>query len=241
MRTASPAQARQLRGLYKSGKTKEAEELATKMGVGGEGGVTDLAGAEALLESTTEQTTRRATGFGINRQMEESIQEARRTGRPLSQRERAFMNSTTRTSVGYGVSGDAMLGYNTTAGGASKGTLATDPGGVVRSGEDTIRSGAVADAKVFEDGIKNISGAMGGLEALGSSMMKVAENIKPEEFAKSVKDAAQDFKIPATALGTNVKELTTAVGDLTRVIKGMVGGKAMDLNGQVNMNQLRGR
>jgi GH24 family phage-related lysozyme (muramidase) len=241
MRTASPAQARQLRNLYRSGKTDEANELATKMGVGGEGGVTDLAGAENLLESTSEQVTRRATGFGINRQMEESIQEARRTGRPLTQRERSFMNSTTRGNVGYGVSGDAMLGYNTTAGGPAKGTLATDPGGVVRSGEDTIKSGAVADARVFEDGIKNISGAMGGLEALGANMLKVAEQIKPDEFAKSVKDAANDFKIPANALGTNVKELTTAVGDLTRAIKSIGSGKVPDLNSNVNMNQLRGR
>jgi GH24 family phage-related lysozyme (muramidase) len=236
LRTASPQELAQLQKLYKGGKKEEAEEMTVKMGLKGVlNNADDVAKAQ---QATREQVTRRATGFGINREMEESIQAAQREGRPLTADQRSFVNGMTRSNLGRDVSGDALVGY-VGKNDARKGGLATDPGGGVRSGEDTIRSGAVADAKVFEDGVKNITGAMGGLEALGASMMKVAEGIKPDEFAKSVKDAAQDFKIPANALGTNVKELTTAVGDLIKTLKGVTTGKGIDLNGQVNMNQLR--
>lgn len=235
MRTASPAQIRQLRNLYRAGKTKEAEELGIKMGVGGEGGVTSLAGAESLLEASTEQVTRQTTGFGVNREMEESIQEARRSGRALSPRERAFINA--RAQGNAGVSGDALFGYNSPVGGPRKGTLATAPGGIVGSGEDTIRSGAVADSKVFADGVENFNKAIGGLEALGSTMMKVSEALKPDEFAKSVKDAASEFKIPTKAFGDSVKDFNTAVGDLVRAVKNITGSKSLEV--QVNPNQTR--
>jgi hypothetical protein len=69
-------------------------------------------------------------------------------------------------------------------------------------------------------------------------MVKVAEGLKVDEFAKSVVSAAADFKAPANALGTNIKELNTSVGELVKAIKGMAGGK-IDLPGQVNMNQIR--
>lgn len=237
MRTTKPQEARELRNLYRTGKSKEAKELAIKMGIWGKDGVNDEKGASALLEATTEQVTRRATGFGLNRKMEESIQEARRSGRDLTDEERTFMNSRTKNNVDPSVSGDAMLGVNTTAGGANKGALKTDSAGSYGSGEDKIKSAATADAKVFAEGVENFNKAIGGMDALGQTLLKVSEALKPEEFAKSVKDAATDFKIPTKAFGDSVKEFNTAVEKLLNA----VGGKSPNLKDQVNINQTRGK
>jgi hypothetical protein len=184
--------------------------------------VRNSADVAKIQAHTREQVTRRATGFGIDREKEEAI--LRKPEWQLTRDERAFLNQRTRSSMG--VSGDALrasVDFETSAG---KDELRTDPGGVVRSSEDAIRAGAITNAKVYEDGVKNITGAMGGLEALGSTMIEVAKNIKPDEFAKSVKDAAKDFSIPANALGEKVVNLTTAVDRLINTLGGR--GSAVD-------------
>jgi hypothetical protein len=200
------------------------------------GAVNNAEDVSKIQKASREQGIRRATGFGIDRDMEESI--INKDEKDLTKGERSFMNSMTRSNLGKDVSGDAFRGYLDNRRGASRGTLATDPGGGVAGGENQIGAAAIGDARVFEAGAKNIQEAMGGLEALGANMVKVAEGLKVDEFAKSVVSAAADFKAPANALGTNIKELNTSVGELVKAIKGMAGGK-IDLPGQVNMNQIR--
>jgi hypothetical protein len=239
MQTVNPAEARELRDLYKKGDTSGANKLGKRLGIGD--AVKDLAGAEALFESTNEQATRSLTGFGIDRGLEESVQEARRTGRPLTDEEQAFVNSAGRRR---GVSGEAATAYVSGGAGARQGTISGGaPGGIVGGGEKQISAAAVGDAKLFADGVENFNKAIGGLANLGDTMKKITEVLKPEEFSKATAGAAKEFNIPVNAFGKSVTQFDNAVGKLVDAVKDMLKNKPTekgmnDLLNQVNMNQV---
>lgn len=235
MRTASPQQLEELKRLYRGGKTEEGRQMSIRMGLYGQ--LNTVEDVERLQESTSEQILRRTTGFGVDRRMEESIQEKRRKGQSLSPDEQSFLNGMGIQTTG--ASGVGIFGYSNFRGSANRGALATAPGGIVAGGEDVMRAGATSDARVFADGVANFNKAVGGLEGLGQTLMRVADAVKPEEYSKSVKEAANDLKIPMNALGTNVKELNTSVGELIKAIKSVSGKGADFLLKQVNYGQTR--
>lgn len=236
MRRASPQQLAELRNKFKAGDTAGADELSTKMGIYGQ--VHSVEDVDHIQGAKREKQNTAAMGFGVNPRMEKSIKDKNAKGIPLSREERSFYNGMTNINLD-GTSGDAFnaaINYNQ---GPAKGNLAKAPGGQVGSGEDTIRAGATGDAKVYAAGVENMTKAMGSMEALGSTMMKVSEALKPEEFSKSVKEAADKLQVPMGTFSKSVSDFNTAVGSLVNVVQKMLGNKGTNMLDNVNPLQNR--
>lgn len=234
LQKTTAGQARTLSGLYDSGKIEEAKQMAVQLGVYNV--VNNAADARFLADEKASKTVTAITGFGVDEKMRKSIQEKAKTGEPLDPAEQSFVNG--MGIAGQGVSGSAAVAYASSAP-IRKGDLATAPGGIVASGETAIKAGAVGDSRVFADGVENFKKAVGGMEALGSTMLKVAETLKASEAAEHSKKAAENFSFPVSQFGSSVKEFQTAIGELVSAI-GKLKIPGSGLGSNVNPKQSRG-
>jgi hypothetical protein len=186
MGRASLQQLETLRGLYKKGDTAGAQELATQMGFSS---INSLESAEKLLNISRKQVTSEITGFGLDTGLEKSIQAKRNAGSTnFTREERAFMraiNPEVATEASMGMLVDRQM---------KQGQLQNAPGGLAGGGEKSLASSAIADAKLFEQGAKQISEAMGSLSSIGTIMKDVADKLNPEKYAASFKEAAKPIE-----------------------------------------------
>jgi murein DD-endopeptidase MepM/ murein hydrolase activator NlpD len=232
LQNTTSGQARSLEQLYASGKDEQAKQMATQLGVLGV--VNNAADARALADEKAAKTVTAVTGFGIDEKMRRSITDKTKSGEPLDPAEQSFINGMGKN---LGVSGTAAIAY-VTSGKANRGELANAiPGGMVGSGETAIKAGAVGDAKVFADGVANFNKAVGGMEALGSTMLKVAEQLKLAESSGMSKKAADSFSFPVGQLNSSMHELKTAIGQLATSMSHLANKMGVNLGGNVNPMQ----
>jgi hypothetical protein len=225
-----------LKGKYQSGDAAGARQMTMDMGLLGQ--VSSAGDVDNLLADKRNKVLQSNIGFGVDEARRKRIEADIAAGRKPSDDDQSFYSGL----VGLkGVSGVGELGVLSNRS-ANKMNPVNAVGGRVGSGEDTIRAAAAGDSKVFAEGMGNFQKALGGYEALGQTMLKVAAALKPEEYAKGSKEAAAEFKIPAQQFGTHVATFKTAIDNFISGMSGIFGknmGGKPDLSGQVNTKQSR--
>lgn len=209
---------------------EEGRQAAAQFGL--EGLVGNMGQAQQLGAAVRLGTETGFTGVGIDRELDKLQQRVRDEGvNSLSPAERNRHRTLLRQmSVMRGYSGESFMAQTDFTQQAGQGVLQQAPGGIVGSGEQALAAQGQMDARLFNEGVKQFTTAMGGLEGLGATLESFATSVDVNKFAETTQQSMKDMSMATGQFSTTMKDLNTNLKDLTSelgtLISRMKGSKA---------------
>jgi hypothetical protein len=157
--------------------------------------------------------------------LEKETKAALKAGVPwdkLDKSVQSYLEGSWKNKFGESASGEAgytdLLGKN-----AEQGSL-KGPTGTAASGEGLNVAKATANADQFKSGNEVFDKTIGGLKNLGDVLTNVSKDLKASEFSKSVKESAEQLKMPMGQFADNLVKFNSSIDRLSNVVSDLTNG-----------------
>lgn len=216
----------QLKQTKDPGKFKQ---LTQDLGVGSV--IKDQAGVNAVGDVQSQAGMTGILGFGADAELDRRARAGDKSPEVLN-----YINARTKKTGASGVGTFAALDVNGTA---KQSALRSGPGGEALNAENQRAAGAISEAKMFADGIKEFAKMHIEFKTIGSAMKEIATKLDPHTMAAAQKESSDKMGVPTSALSGKVDTFASSITQATIELdkfKTMLKAKIMD---NVNSKQNR--